>query len=372
MATTYTLTFRATYNANGGSGAPGATSNSITNNRGVGVVTIRLSNTRPTRTNYTFLRWQDGSGNTYNPGQSVSHTFDDSTNYTYADVNEAYASYTLALSAVWSYTPPTGPWTVSYKKGTYGSGTNTTDSKIKDVPLTLKGAIFTRSNYNQTGWSTVAAGTSKAYNLGGTYTNNAAITLYPYWSQITTYTISYKKGANGTGTNTSDTKTKDVPLTLKGAIFTRSGYTQTGWSTSDGGSKVYDLNGSYTANAAATLYPYWSQNYTITYKPGANGAGSQITITKYSGIAIPILGHTFARAGYYQTGWSTSDGGSKAYDFAQTYSSNANLTLYPYWEPRIVTYVVTNHNNTNILIGYEPNIVGENSTINPYKILITS
>jgi hypothetical protein len=179
---TYTFTFRATYNANGGSGAPSATSNSITSHRPFSIVSITLSNTRPTRTNYTFLRWQDSSGNTYNPGQSISHTFDDSTNYTYTDVGEANASYTLALSAVWSYTPSTGPWTVSYNKGTYGSGTNTTDSKIKDVPLTLKGAIFTRSNYNQTGWSTVAAGTSKTYNLGGTYTNNAAITLYPYWS----------------------------------------------------------------------------------------------------------------------------------------------------------------------------------------------
>lgn len=75
-----------------------------------------------------------------------------------------------------------------------------------------------------------------------------------------TYTVSYNKGANGSGTNTSDTKTYDVSLTLKGEIFTRQGYTQTGWSTSDGGAKAYDLSGSYTTNADVTLYPYWEKN----------------------------------------------------------------------------------------------------------------
>ncbi len=75
---------------------------------------------------------------------------------------------------------------------------------------------------------------------------------------VPTYTVAYVTGANGTGTEQTDTKTEDVALTLKGAIFTRTGYTQTGWATSDGGAKVYDLGASYTANAAATLYPFWT------------------------------------------------------------------------------------------------------------------
>lgn len=79
------------------------------------------------------------------------------------------------------------------------------------------------------------------------------------------YTISYKPGANGVGSPVSVTKDYDSSLTLKGAIFTRDGYLQTGWATSDGGPKVYDLNGSYTANKGVTLYPVWTQHVATKY-----------------------------------------------------------------------------------------------------------
>ena len=93
---------------------------------------------------------------------------------------------------------------------------------------------------------------SVSYNIGGwlTWTNG----IDP---STQTYTVTYKPGANGTGSQQTATKTYGTALTLKGAIFTRTGYTQTGWATSDGGSKAYDLGGNYTANASITLYPYW-------------------------------------------------------------------------------------------------------------------
>lgn len=74
-----------------------------------------------------------------------------------------------------------------------------------------------------------------------------------------TYTITYDKGSYGTGTNETDTKTEDVALHLRGAIFTRTDYTQTGWSiNADGSTKDYDLSENYTGNADITLYPYWT------------------------------------------------------------------------------------------------------------------
>lgn len=94
----------------------------------------------------------------------------------------------------------------------------------------------------------------------------------------TTYTVSYNKGTNGTGTNTTATKTHGVALTLKDAIFTRSGYYQSGWATSDGGSQAYALSASYTANAAVTLYPVWTA-YQLTVQYNANGG----TITTGTG-----------------------------------------------------------------------------------------
>lgn len=112
---------------------------------------------------------------------------------------------------------------------------------------------------------------AKSYSVqyGSTNTVTASISAR-------TYTISYNKGANGTGTNTSDTKTHGTALTLKGAIFTRQGYTQTGWSTTDGGAKAYNLSASYTANAAITLYPYWEQSGFNIYQ-AVNGTIKQIT-----------------------------------------------------------------------------------------------
>ena len=73
-------------------------------------------------------------------------------------------------------------YTITYNKGTYGSGDNATDAKTHGTPLVLRGAIFTRTGYTQTGWASNQAGTTFAYDLEANYTTNAAITLYPYWT----------------------------------------------------------------------------------------------------------------------------------------------------------------------------------------------
>ena len=74
-----------------------------------------------------------------------------------------------------------------------------------------------------------------------------------------TYTVTYDKGDYGTGETVTDTKTAGVDLTLQGILFTRTDYTQTGWSVNaDGSTKDYDLSGVYSTDANITLYPYWT------------------------------------------------------------------------------------------------------------------
>ena len=85
---------------------------------------------------------------------------------------------------------------------------------------------------------------------------------------VDTYMVTYCPGVNGSGEQQTTTKTHGVALALNGATFTRSGYTQTGWSTSDGGAKTYDLGASYTADAPVTLYPFWTAN-----DPGSGDLG---------------------------------------------------------------------------------------------------
>lgn len=74
-------------------------------------------------------------------------------------------------------------YTITYNKGTYGTGTDTTDTKTAGAAIVLQNAIFTRDDYTQTGWSVNADGSTKDYALGANYTQDANITLYPYWTR---------------------------------------------------------------------------------------------------------------------------------------------------------------------------------------------
>ena len=83
--------------------------------------------------------------------------------------------------------------------------------------------------------------------------------------QTMTYPVTYAPGANGTGDSTTVNKEHDSALELQGALFTRLGYTQVGWSKHDGGERDYSLNAIYEQNEALTLYPVWEErsDYTV-------------------------------------------------------------------------------------------------------------
>ena len=274
------------------------------------------------KTGYHFVEWQKD-------GVQVS------TSASYQVTAAAAATY-KAIFALDTYT-------VTYEKGSAAnaSGTTVTDTKTYGQTLTLRSSasLFTRTGYKLAGWSTAEAGTSIAYELGGSYTNNAAITLYPYW-QAETYTISYNKGANGTGTVAPTSKTYGVSTNLSSNTFTRTGYTQTGWSATDGGTKAYGLGAVYTEEGNATFYPFWTINtYTISYAPGANGSGTVASTSKTYGTNATLSSSTFTRTGYTQDGWSTTDGGARAYGLGATnYATEGNTTLYPHWV--INTYTI--------------------------------
>ena len=99
--------------------------------------------------------------------------------------------------------------------------------------------------------------------------------------------VTYQPGTNGSGNAVTDIKFYNDALTLRGALFTRTGYTQVGWATVDGGEKVYAFGGGYTTNAALTLYPVWNTNkYTITFD---TAGGSEIApITQDYGTVITL------------------------------------------------------------------------------------
>lgn len=159
------------YNANGGSGAPGAQT------KWYGSV-LTLSGTRPTRTGYTFQGWatSSGGGVAYQPGQGYGNDAD------------------ITLYAVWK----ANTWTVKYNANG-GSGAPADQTKTYGQTLKLSTTKPVRTDYNFMGWATSKANADKGtvtYAAGANYTSNAAITLYAVWElayvrpRITNLTIS--------------------------------------------------------------------------------------------------------------------------------------------------------------------------------------
>ena len=141
-------------------------------------------------------------------------------------------------------------------------------NKTYGVNATLSSNTFTKTGYNQTGWTTTDGG-DKAYDLGATnYALEGNRTLYPSWA-IKTYNITYKSGTHGSEADIVDSKEhfQSTYALRNSGDFTRTGYHQIGWSTTDDAAVAeYALEGVYAANAAITLYPVWAINqYTITF-----------------------------------------------------------------------------------------------------------
>lgn len=115
--------------------------------------------------------------------------------------------------------------------------------------------------------------------------------------------VTYQPGTNGSGNAVTDIKFYNDALTLRGTLFTRTGHTQVGWATVDGGEKVYGLDDVYTKNEALTLYPVWNTNkYTITFDTAGGSEIAPITQDYGTQIASPA---DPTRDGYTFTGWDT-------------------------------------------------------------------
>lgn len=172
--------YKITYNANGGSGAPGSQTKWKDQ-------ALTLSNTKPTRTGHSFLGWSTSS-------TATSATYSAGGSYT--------ANSAATLYAVWK----ANTYTVKYNANG-GSGAPANQTKTYGKTLTLSSTKPTRTNYTFKGWGTSASATSVSYASGASYTTNAAITLYAVWELsyvkpiITGFSLNR---SNSSGTTTDD------------------------------------------------------------------------------------------------------------------------------------------------------------------------
>ena len=336
-------------------------------------------------------------GGTYESGDSVSISATPSTGYKfvnwtgYGTSTSNPLTFTIGQNRTYTANSTRLTYTVSYNAGTYGSGTNTSDIKTYGTALTLKGAIFSRSGYTQTGWASDAAGTTLAYTLNGSYSTESNITLYPYWERnIYTLTINPNGGAiiNGSLMTSEDVNvwstssfTTDFAYNVKTFIGNltpggnyhydhrpaKTGYTFSQYTFSPGGTgqinitgetfyfmgespeaagstanntATYIFNGDYAGDVTATAN-YNANTYKIKYDSNGGTGTMAETDCTYDTISN-LRKNTFTRSGYSFTGWK--DDADTSYADEQsiknlTSVNGGEVTLYAQWGQG--TYQVT-------------------------------
>ena len=222
-------TYTVTYNANGGTEEP----SSQTKKHGVD---LKLRETIPTKTGYTFNGWGTTSAATepsYKPGDKYT------------------LNANITLYAIWKI----NTYTVTYNANG-GSGQPGSQIKKYGEDLTLSTTEPTRTGYTFNGWGTTSAATEPSYKPGDKYTLNANITLYAIWGK-NTYIVTYNANG-GSGQPSSQTKKHGENLTLRNTVPTRAGYDFQGWATSSSARTAeYSAGGTYSEDRSVTLYAVW-------------------------------------------------------------------------------------------------------------------
>ena len=345
------ISYTISYNANGGSGAPG----SQTKTHGTD---LTLSSTKPTRNGYNFSKWttgKDGSGTsyaprtTYNANASITlyAQWVSACKWTTADAcQKANPGYTCKSTgtdgACWDVDKPS-TYTISYNANG-GSGAPGSQTKTHGTDLKLSSTKPTRSGYTFVNWNTKGDGTGKSYAPGATYSTDANLTLYAIWKTNASggpvtkkYTIKFDANG-GTGTTKEVVCDYGSKCTLTGNAFTRDGYEFTGWNTKSDGNGVSYRDGAVVKDLSSvdgsivTLYAKWKANdvdveeHVITFIH--NDGTNRITVLAVDdNDTIPFI--IPDRDGYEFAGWYTDVDLTKKYDF--TTKVKGDITLYAKW-----------------------------------------
>ncbi len=226
--------------------------------------------------------------------------------------SEFYSQYTSTSYGNFEYLPTSGAkanTTIQYANhhwGWVGIWKNYDGTILKVANVMLESQLAAQApndptkagddcyDYSFSGWTQERNATNQEIVYTATYTHTTK-----------TYTITYMAGENGAGSIEAGTKTCGEDFTLSSNTFVRGNYIQTGWSTTDGGAKVYELGGTYTANEDITLYPYWEEKEVV---------GSLLDIVDWSGngdgqsLTLNMNGYSSDLA-TNKTGWKIKIGG---------------------------------------------------------------
>ncbi len=193
---------------------------------------------------------------------------------------------------------------------------------------------LTRTGYVFTGWSTGKTGDVE-YADQAEYIMGAddSYKLYAQW-QISTGVLKFN--ANG-----GEGSMEEIPMSYANAqrlpsnLFTRTGYTFMGWSTSASGDIEYADGTEYTIGEKSEyiLYAVWKKDTNIVRFNANVGEGTMTFVSGEFDTFIYLPKCQFARTGYEFVGWSDKPDGNAIYIDGAEYKigSEKETILYAIW-----------------------------------------
>jgi uncharacterized repeat protein (TIGR02543 family) len=260
------------------------------------------------------------------------------------------------------FTPPVVPttYTVAYNGNTSTSGTAPIDvsspytAGSTVIVLGNTGSpVLAKTGYTFANWNTAADGSGTSYSPTSTFFINSNTTLYAQWTPVPPiiYTVDYNGNTSTSGTapiDVSSPYTAGSTVTVLGntgsPVLAKTGYTFANWNTAaDGSGTSYSPTSTFLINSNTTLYAQWTPVPPTTYIVAYNGntstsgtAPTDVSSPYTAGSSVTVLGNTgspvLAKTSYQFAGWNTAaDGSGTNYVGGNTFTINANTTLYAKW-----------------------------------------
>lgn len=282
----YLPTYTVSYNANGGSGAPGAQTKTYGTN--LTLTTSTPSSPAATTSTGTITVSYNANGGSSTPSAGTG-TYTNTTTYPFSHWNTASnntgttyysggtysANSSATLYAQWgSSTSRTSNPTIKTSAAISRTATSSTGYKVTfNVPAGASSVSPITSTilntYGFAGWNTNSSGTGTAYSANTNYTFSSNVTLYAKWTTTSTpQAITLPAGpsrssvSSGTYTITYNANSGTCSKTSDSAAVTKS-YAFLGWANVYG-SGDHSAGSSYTPEVAQSLYSQWAEGYQAT------------------------------------------------------------------------------------------------------------
>ena len=174
----------------------------------------------------------------------------------------------------------------------------------------------------------------------GAYEKYESISAYAIWEANLNEIVFNANGGEGEMDNQKIAT--DATVALNECLYTKKGYTFSGWGTTANGEVNYSDKADYMmgTNSQYVLYAIWTPNNNTLHFESNGGSGKMSDMTIATDSKATLSANAFTKTGYDFVGWAESENGSKVYSDGDSYTMGTeNATLYALWTPK--TYKIT-------------------------------